>query len=116
MIRELDEFNLHPTMVEVSGLALIFFTGPDCASCHHLRDLLVHEKQQFNDAFINFSVFEIKADRASSLVNEFGVFHLPSMFLYRGGVFHCELHAEAHPQKIIDAITDALSKPAQEEP
>lgn len=116
MIKELDEFNFHPVISDTAGITMVFFTGPQCASCHHLRDLFVKEKQTFNDYFPEFSVFEIKADKASALVNEFNVFHLPSMFLYQEGQFHCELQSQAHPQRIIEAIELALSKSAEEEP
>jgi len=116
VLQELDEFSFHPVISETSGITLVFFTGPHCASCHHLRDLFILEKQQFVDHFSQFSVFEIKADKATALVNEFNVFHLPSMFLYHEGQFHCELQSQAHPKKIIEAIELALSKPAEEEP
>ena len=113
---ELDEFNFHPTISDTSGISLVFFTGPHCASCHHLRDLLILEKVQFDNHFSVFNAFEIKADKATALVNEFNVFHLPSAFLYKNGIFHCELQFQAHPQNIIDAIDLALSKPPEEEP
>ncbi len=116
MIQERDEFNFHQKIEETTGVALVFFTGPHCASCHHLRDLLLANKVLLKNALGEFVAFEIKADKATALVNEFNVFHLPSMFLYNNGQFHCELHSEAHSQKIIDAIRAALSKPAEEEP
>ncbi len=117
---ELDEYNFHQTISGLSGLGLVFFTGPHCASCHHLRDLFSDNIQTLKDYFsnkdLNFNVFEIKADKASALVNEFSVFHLPSLFLYQHGQYHCELQTEAHPKKIIEAIELALSRPAEEEP
>jgi len=116
MIKELDEFNFHPFIYDSKGVVLVFFTGPHCASCHHLRDLLESEVQVFERAFDEFRVVEIKADKATALVNEFNVFHLPSLFLYKDGQFHCELQSEAHPKKLIDAICEALAKPAEEEP
>ena len=116
IIVELDEFTFHSTVSEEKGLSLIFFTGPHCASCHHLKALLKKESQQFIDHFSDFKAYEVKADKATALVNEFNVFHLPSMFLYRDGEFHCELQSEAHPQKLIKAIELALSNPAEEEP
>ena len=115
-MQELDEFNFYPQLEATSGTALIFFTGPHCASCHHLRDLLIDNKSLLNDALGKFVAFEVKADKAGALVNEFNVFHLPSLFLYKDGQFHCELQSEAHPQKIIEAINKALAKPAEEEP
>jgi len=116
MIIELDEFNFHQQIEATAGIALVFFTGPHCASCHHLRDLLLANDGVLKKALGEFVAFEVKADKSGALVNEFNVFHLPSLFLYKNGVFHCELHSEAHPQKIIEAIKVALTKPAEEEP
>ncbi len=117
---ELDEFNFHQSISELSGLVLVFFTGPHCASCHHLRDIFSDNiqilEEHFSKTNLMFNVFEIKADKAGALVNEFNVFHLPSLFLYQNGQYHCELQTQAHPQKIIEAIELALSKPAKEEP
>ena len=115
-VKELDEFNFHSVIADTAGISLVFFTGPHCASCHHLRDLLNAELEQFNKHFPDFTPFEIKADKAAALVNEFNVFHLPTLFLYQDSVFHCELQAEAHPTRIIAAIDLALKKPAEEEP
>jgi len=116
IIKELDEFNFHQILSESKDVVLVFFTGPHCGSCHHLRDLFLAESIKFTRYFSEFSVFEIKADKATALVNEFNVFHLPTIFLYFDGQFHCELQAQAHPQKIIKAIETALLKPAEEEP
>ena len=115
-VTELDEFNFYPKIAEVGGISLVFFSGPHCASCHHLKYVLNEEFQKFTEYFSKFSAFEVKADKAAALVNEFGVFHLPSMYHYRDGNYHCELHAEAIPAKIIEAINSALNKPAEEEP
>lgn len=115
-INELDEFNFHPVITEEKGLSLVFFTSPNCSSCHHLKALLETQHQQFIEHFSHFKAFEVKADKATALVNEFNVFHLPSMFLYQNGKFLCELQSEAHPQKLIQAIELALLKPAEEEP
>ncbi len=119
-VGELDEFTFFPTLEDNKGITLVFFTGPHCASCHHLKNLLNVEYAQFKNHFsslnTDFSAYEIKADKAAALVNEFGVFHLPSMYLYRAGEFHCELQSEAIPSKLIEAIDLALSKPAEEEP
>ena len=119
-VGELDEFSFFETIETSTGIVLVFFTGPHCASCHHLKQLLNIESIQFKNHFAQqdtvFAAFEIKADKATALVNEFGVFHLPSMYLYKNGEFHCELQSEAIPIKLIEAIDLALSKPAEEEP
>ena len=116
MIKELNEFNYHQTISEMPGISLVFFSGPHCGSCHHLRDLLATHFQEFVAHFKQFHVFEVKADKAGALVNEFNVFHLPTIFLYKEGEFHCELQAIAQPKSIIKAIEHALKQPAEEEP
>ena len=119
-VQELDEFTLFLELEGSSGIMMVFFTGPHCASCHHLKNLLNSEHTQFTQHFsksnLSFKAFEIKADKAAALVNEFGVFHLPSMYLYKNGEFHCELQSEAIPSKLIEAIELAFTKPAEEEP
>ena len=90
IIKRLDEFSFHPFISDSKGIVLLFFTGPHCASCHHLRDLLEQEPQTFIKFFGDFQAVEVKADKATALVNEFNVFHLPSLFLYKDGEFHCE--------------------------
>lgn len=119
-VGELDEFTFFPTLADSSGVVMVFFSGPNCASCHHLKSLINKEHEKFSEYFTqlntDFTAYEIKADKAAALVNEFGVFHLPSMYLYKEGEFHCELQAEATPTKLIEAIELALSQPAEEEP
>jgi len=116
VLKELDEFEFHHVIEASKGISLVFFTGPDCSSCHHLKHLFVSEAGLFCDSFDQFHAYEIKAEMSAALVNEFNVFHLPSMFIYLDGRFHCELHAQALPQETIKAIKTALNRPAQEEP
>jgi len=119
-VGELDEFNFFETIEESKGIVMVFFTGPHCASCHHLKTLLNSEYEQFLEHFskssMAFQAYEIKADKAAALVNEFGVFHLPSMYIYNKGKFHCELQAEAVSAKLIEAIDLALTQTAHDEP
>ncbi len=115
-VRELDEFDFHQTIPQTNGVTLVFFSGPHCSSCHHLRDLLNREEAQFKQHFSEFQSFEIKADKAAALVNEFSVFHLPSLYLYKDGQFHAEIQAQASLDHIIKAIDKALDEPAEEEP
>ena len=120
VVTELDEFTFYPEIADSTGIVLVFFTGPHCASCHHLKNLLNTEYSQFSQHFssaqLDFRAFEIKADKAAALVNEFSVFHLPSVFLYLNGKFHCELHAQAISSHLIKAIDVALTQAPEEEP
>ena len=111
-IQLLDEFTYHHIIAETTGIALVFYVGPKCGSCHHLRHALNEYLHQYND----LSVFEVDAVKSSALIHEFNIFHLPSMFLYKDGRYHCEFHTEALPDRIHKAIEQSLLLPAEEEP
>lgn len=116
MIELLNEFDFHPRIAATPGIALVFFSGPNCASCRHLKALLQAEMSHFRQQLGTLHVYEVRADKSMALVNEFDVFHLPSLFLYRDGRFHCALQSEANPAALIESINNALRQPAQEEP
>jgi thioredoxin-like negative regulator of GroEL len=61
-------------------------------------------------------LFEVDAQRDTALVREFEVFHLPSMFLFKDGHFHCALHSPANPDALRRHIDLALAAPAEEAP
>lgn len=111
-IQKLDEFIFHHTLQDITGSALVFFTGIHCGSCHHLRRVLELVQEEYSD----ISIFEVDAGISPGLANEYAVFHLPTMLLFKKGNFHCYLHSEPRPQKIYAAIQTALLEPAQEEP
>ena len=66
--------------------------------------------------FADLQVFEVDAGEDLALTREFEVFHLPAMFLFRDGEYHCELHSEAQPQRLRAEIDEALAGSAQEAP
>jgi thioredoxin-like negative regulator of GroEL len=109
----LDQFNFHHTLEATRGVVIVFFTRAGCGSCRHWRGVLADYGAQRAPAM---RVFEIDAVRDSALTREFGVFHLPALFLYLDGHFHAELRAEAHPAKLRAAIEAQLLAPAEEEP
>ncbi len=111
-LRPLDQFDFHHALEQTSGTSLVIFTGPACGACRRLKAVLAAEPQLFAD----LRLFEVDAQRDMALTREFGVFHLPAMFLFRDGEFHCELHSEALPAKLRSAIDAALAAPAQEAP
>jgi thioredoxin 1 len=108
----LDEFGFHHTLAGTRGLALVMFTGAGCNSCRAWKRLLAAYRTQHP----GFALFEVDAGHAQALAREFNVFHLPALFLYRDGHFHCALQAEAHPDKLRAAIEAALVAPTQEAP
>lgn len=111
-LHSLDQFQFHHRLAELPGASLVVFTGPACGACRQLKRVLEGEPQLFADLHL----FEVDAQREMALTREFGVFHLPAMFLYRDGEFHCELHSEAAAPKLRRAIDAALAAAPQEAP
>lgn len=112
VIERLDQFDYHHRLEETQGPALVFFTGPHCGSCHQLRRAL----GQYRSRYGGLAIFEVDAERDLGLARAMNVFHLPSMFLYRDGRFHCPLHSQPLPAQLRQAIQQGLQQPAQEEP
>ncbi len=112
MLKSLDQFSFHQTLAETRGTALVIFTGPACSACRRIKAVLEGSGQLFADLHI----FEVDAGDNLALTREFEVFHLPAMFLFRDGEYHCELHAEAQPQRLRVALDAALAAPGQEAP
>jgi len=111
-MQRLDQFTFHHTLAESRGVSLVIFTGPACSACRRLKAVLEGSGKMFSD----LRLFEVDAGDDMALTREFEVFHLPAMFLFRDGEFHCELHSEAQPQRLRAAIDAALITPAGEAP
>lgn len=108
----LDQFSFHQRLSETRGTALIMFSSPDCGGCRHLRKVLheVHSRKPL------WHLFEVDAQRDTGLANEFEIFHLPTIFVFHDGEFHCQLEAEARTEAIVSATLAALRQPAMEAP
>lgn len=104
--------DFHHRLAETPGISLVLFTGPACGACKRLKQLL----DGHPDLFADIHLFEVDAGRDMALTREFGVFHLPAMFLFRAGDYHCALHSEAQPERLRAAIDAALARPAEEAP
>ena len=109
---QLDQFNYHHTLEETTGPALACFTSPACGSCKAFRSAL----ERFTGLWTDVSVFEVDVQMNPALVNELGFFHLPSLYLYNNGEFHCELQPQPSVESIRRSIDKALGEPATEAP
>jgi thioredoxin 1 len=112
VFEQLTQFDLHHRLAETDGVALVFFSAPTCGACRHLRGVLDNLRQRLPQ----WQVYEVDAQQDLALVREFEVFHLPALFLFHAGHFHCPLHAEASPAAIEKAVAQALASPAKEAP
>lgn len=111
-MHRLDQFSFHHTLAETRGDSLVIFTGPACGACRRLKAVL----EGSGELFADLNLFEVDAADDLALTREFDVFHLPAMFLFREGEYHCELQGEAQPQRLRAAIEAALAEPAREAP
>jgi len=108
----LDEFGFHHTLAGTRGSALVIFTSVGCSSCRAWKQLLAAYCVQHPE----ITLFEVDAGHAQALTREFNVFHLPALFLYDDGHFHCALQSAAQLDKLHTAIAAALATAAQEAP
>jgi len=112
VITPLDEFEFHHTLQQQRGVSLVIFTGRSCSSCHHWLQLLEQHQQHHPER----SIFQVDAERSMALTHEFEVFHLPALFLYRDGQYHCPLQSVASSSALKSAIEEALNSAPQEAP
>lgn len=112
VISSLNQFNFYHALEATKGPSLVYFTAPNCGACRYLGNVL----EQMLTSNPGFRVFKVDAQQDQALVQEYEVFHLPSMFLFIDGEFHCELQSEASDMAIRQAIEVARRQPAQEAP
>jgi hypothetical protein len=111
-IVQLDQFNFHQTLAQSVGIALVFFTKRSCNSCRQWR-LLLGELTKEPGAP---QVFEVDAEQEQPLASEFELFHLPALFLYLDGRYHCPIQSEAKLPSLQAAIENARRHSASEPP
>lgn len=111
-LERLEQFDFHHRLAETAGLALVVFTGPACGACRRLKAELAER----GDALPPLQLFEVDAQQDMGLVEEFGVFHLPALFLFRDGHYHREIQAPPVATELRRAIEAALAQPPAEAP
>lgn len=108
----LDQFNFHDTLADASGVSIVLFTKPGCSSCGKWRHLL----QSYVKKNLDTRIFEVDSSKDQALAQEFELFHLPSIHLFRDGDYFGELQCEAREELLGQAIKAALAQPAQDMP
>ena len=64
----------------------------------------------------NVTLYQVDVERDTALAHEFGLFHLPALFLYLNGRFHCEFQSAARMEDLYASLTAAMGSPPQETP
>ena len=111
-MQRLDQFTFYPTLAEVSGPALVFFSAASCGSCRHWKQVL----NAYAATAGAVPVYEVDAGLDQALAREFELFHLPALFLFVDGDYHRPLQCAAGVASLCAAIAAVLALPAEEAP
>ncbi|MBT9540351.1 MAG: thioredoxin family protein [Thiobacillus sp.] len=107
----LNEGGYHGRLATTAGVALVLFSAPACGACRGWKSLLPTALTGMADA-----LYEVDVSVATGVARYFGIFHLPTLYLYRDGRFHAELQCEARPEAIRQSVQRLLAAPSQDEP
>ena len=107
----MTEGSYHARLAAASGVAVALFSAPHCGACRAWKRLLPDALAGLAGAF-----YEVDVSEATGVARYFGIFHLPTVYLYRDGQFHAELQCEARADAIRQATHQLLAAPAQDEP
>lgn len=107
----LREGDFHARVAATPGVAVALFSAPHCGSCRAWQQLLPQALANMADAF-----YEVDVSEATGVARYYGIFHLPTVYLYRDGRFHAELQCEARRETIMRVAQSLLDAPPQDEP
>jgi thioredoxin 1 len=107
----LGEGDFHARITTADGTAVVLFSAPWCGACRAWKRLLPQALADMADAF-----YEVDASETTGVVRAFGIFHLPTVYVYRDAQFHAELQCEARRDSIEITARHLLAMPAQDEP
>lgn len=107
----LNEGDYHSRLATAHGIAVVLFSAPRCGSCRAWKRLLPEAL-----GGLDYRLFEVDVSEATGVARGFGIFHLPTIYLYRDGHFHAELQCEARRDTIREAVPRLLAAAAQDEP
>lgn len=111
LFEPLTEGNYHARLARTQGQVVVLFSHAHCGSCRLWKRLL---PEALSTSMQHF--FEVDVALDTGAARYFGIFHLPTIYLYRDGQFHAELQCEAGIDAIQRTAAALLDLPAQEEP
>ena len=107
----LAEGEFHRRLAATPGVAVVLFSASHCGACRAWRQLLPLALGGVADSF-----HEVDVGEATGVARYFGIFHLPTVYLYRNGQFHAELQCAAQYDVVRETACRLLAAPAQDEP
>ena len=107
----LIEGDFHQRIAATPGNAAVLFSAPNCGACRAWKQLLPGALAGVADA-----LYEVDVSEATGVARYYGIFHLPTIYLYREGQFHAELQCAAKAGAVREMTARLLSEAAREEP
>lgn len=107
---ELDDGTADAVLRAASGRSLLIFTSAGCATCRLARQVLPVATLPVE------RLYWVDAERSGGLVQRYGVFHLPALFLVRDGDFLGPVQAPLREPALVAAILTAAEREPEELP
>lgn len=107
----LGEGDYHARIARTAGRAVVLFSHAHCGACRTWKRLLPEALSS-----ITLQFYEVDVALATGVARYFGIFHLPTIYLYRDGHFHAELQVPARADAVLQAVRALYAAPAQDEP
>lgn len=107
---ELSDLDTDQRLLAWSGASLLVFTGAGCAACRWARANLPLWRLPVD------RLCWIDAENSGGLVERYGVFHLPALFVVRDGRLCAAVQATLRRDELIVALMASLAGPVEELP
>ena len=99
---ELTDFDADQRLLALPGTSLVVFTGAGCSACRTARKMLPEMQLPID------RLCWIDAGDNGGLVQRYGIFHLPSLFVVCDGAFYGELKSRLSEGELAHHIRLAL--------
>jgi hypothetical protein len=107
---ELDDGTADAVLLAAPGRSLLIFTSVGCATCRLARQVLPAARLPVD------RLYWVDAERSGGLVQRYGVFHLPALFLVRDGELLGPVQAPLREPALVAAIQAADGRASEELP
>lgn len=107
---ELDDGTADAVLLAAAGRSLLIFTSVGCATCRLARQVLPAARLPIE------RLYWVDAERSGGLVQRYGVFHLPALFLVRDGELLGPVQAPLREPALVAAILAADGRTPEELP
>ena len=87
MLHRLHYKDFYLELERENRCAVAIFTQPQCGTCRKLHTKITAENPSMD-------IFLIAAEDAPGLIEEWEIFHLPHILLFKNGLFHRHVHMD----------------------